>query len=93
VVVAFTTDGAIDADRLVVFDDDKSLFPAYQAAPVVRSGALARHPQLRPTLDALAPLLTTTVMRRLNLEVDGPLQREPADVAHDFLQRASTSSG
>jgi osmoprotectant transport system substrate-binding protein len=88
-VVAFTTDGAIDADRLVVFEDDKRLFPAYQAAPVVRRAALARHPQLAATLNALAPLLTTEAMRRLNLEVDGPLQREPADVAHDFLHGAS----
>jgi osmoprotectant transport system substrate-binding protein len=87
VVVAFTTDGEIDADRLVVFDDDRQLFPAYQAAPVVRPDALAAHPRLAPALDALAPLLTTTVMRRLNLEVDGPRQREPADVAHDFLER------
>lgn len=88
VVVAFTTDGAIDQDRLVVFDDDKHLFPAYQAAPVVRPEALTAHPELAPALDALAPRLTTSVMRRLNLEVDGPRQREPADVAHEFLSRS-----
>ena len=85
VVVAFTTDGEIDADRLVVFVDDKRLFPAYQAAPVARPAALAAHPQIAPALDALAPRLTTKVMRRLNREVDGPAQREPADVARDFL--------
>ena len=87
VVIAFTTDGAIDEDRLVVFEDDKHLFPAYQAAPVVRADALAAHPALASALDALAPHLTTPVMRRLNLEVDGPLQREPADVAHEVLTR------
>jgi osmoprotectant transport system substrate-binding protein len=85
VVVAFTTDGEIDTDRLVVFADDKHLFPAYQAAPVVRPAALAAHPQIAPALDALAPRLTTAAMRRLNREVDGPAQREPADVARDFL--------
>ncbi len=87
VVVAFTTDGEIAADRLVVFADDKHLFPAYQAAPVVRPDTLARFPQVAHALDALAPRLTTETMRELNLEVDGPLQREPADVAHEFLDR------
>ncbi len=85
VVVAFTTDGEIAAQNLIVFADDKHLFPAYQAAPVVRPAALTAHPRLAPTLDGLSPLLTTSVMRRLNLEVNGPGQREPADVAHDFL--------
>ncbi|HTW82650.1 MAG TPA: glycine betaine ABC transporter substrate-binding protein [Candidatus Sulfotelmatobacter sp.] len=85
VVVAFTTDGEIDADHLVVFVDDKRLFPAYQAAPVVRPAALAAHPPIAPALDALAPRLTTAVMRRLNRAVDGPAQREPADVAREFL--------
>jgi osmoprotectant transport system substrate-binding protein len=88
VVLAFTTDGEIDADHLVVFEDDKHLFPAYQAAPVVRPAALAAHPPLAPALDALAPRLTTEVMRRLNRAVDGPAQREPADVAREFLDRA-----
>ena len=86
VVVAFTTDGAIDADNLVVFDDDKHLFPAYQAAPVLRASTLEAHPSLARTLDALSAHLTTPAMRRLNQEVDGPHQREPADVAHDFLR-------
>ncbi len=87
VVVAFTTDGEIAAQRLVVFADDKHLFPAYQAAPVVRPEALRRFAHAARALDALAPRLTTDAMRALNLEVDGPLQREPADVAHDFLDR------
>jgi osmoprotectant transport system substrate-binding protein len=87
VVVAFTTDGEIAAQHLTVFEDDKHLFPAYQAAPVVRPGALAAYPRLAPALNALAPRLTTVTMRALNLEVDGPLQREPADVAHEFLER------
>lgn len=86
VVVAFTTDGAIDADRLVVFEDDRHLFPAYQAAPVLRAATLDANPRLAGVLDALSPHLTTPAMRRLNQEVDGPLQREPADVAHDFLR-------
>jgi osmoprotectant transport system substrate-binding protein len=84
VVVAFGTDGQILADKLVVFVDDKHFWPAYHVAPVVRAATLQRLPQIRPALDALAPLLTDGVMRTLNYAVDG-LKREPADLAHEFL--------
>ena len=87
VVVAFTTDGQIAADRLVVFADDKHLFPAYQVAPVVRKATLGAHPEIATLLDAVAPSLTTETMQQLNLLVDGPKKTEPADVARTFLQR------
>jgi osmoprotectant transport system substrate-binding protein len=87
VVVAFTTDGMIKADNLVVFIDDKHLFPPYQVAPVVRKPTLDARPQIAEYLDKVAPLLTDTAMRDLNLQVDGPQKREPADVARDFLKQ------
>jgi osmoprotectant transport system substrate-binding protein len=86
VVVAFGTDGAIVADKLVVMRDDRHLFPDYHVAPVVRQAALAAHPQIAPALDRVAPLLTDDVMRGLNNQIDGPLKREPADVARDFVK-------
>ena len=85
VVVAFSTEGQITAMDLLVYADDKHLFPTYQVAPVVRKEALAKTPSLAAPLDRLAPLLTDSVMRALNLEVEGPKKREPADVARDFL--------
>ena len=87
VVLAFGTDGQIDADHLVVLDDDKHFFPPYPVAPVVREDALTRFPKLAPTLNRLAPLLTDSVMRHLNWRVDGN-KEEPADVAADFLSRS-----
>ncbi|HXW76725.1 MAG TPA: glycine betaine ABC transporter substrate-binding protein [Candidatus Eremiobacteraceae bacterium] len=87
VAVAFSTDGQIDADHLVVLDDDKHFWPPYQVAPVVRDDALARFPKLKPALDALAPHVTDEAMRRMNWRVDGN-HEEPADVARDFLTRA-----
>jgi osmoprotectant transport system substrate-binding protein len=86
VVVAFTTDGMVKADNLVVLVDDKHLFPAYQVAPVVRKNVLTVHPQIATQLDRLAPLVTDAAMRDLNLQVDGPQKREPEDVARDFLR-------
>jgi osmoprotectant transport system substrate-binding protein len=84
VVVAFGTDGQIQADNLVVFIDDKHFWPAYQVAPVVRRATLDRYPLIEKYLDALAPHLTDNVMRALNFNVDGAKQ-EPADVARQFL--------
>jgi osmoprotectant transport system substrate-binding protein len=87
VVEAYGTDGQISAFNLVVLEDDKKLFPPYQVAPVVRQAALDANPGIRDTLNALAPKLTDETMRRLNYEVDGK-QREPAEVAKEFLTQA-----
>jgi len=88
VVVAFGTDGQIDADHLVVLEDDRHFFPPYAVAPVVRMQTLTAHPAITTALNALAPLLTDEVMRKLNAQVDGQKQ-EPADVASGFLKTSS----
>jgi len=85
VVVAFSTDGEIAAFDLVLLEDDRNLFPPYQVAPVVRQAVLDEKPGLAEALNRLSPLLTNEVMQRLNYEVSGN-QREPADVAREFLQ-------
>ncbi len=85
IVVAFGTDGQVAYDRLVLVRDDEHFWPAYQAAPVVRREALARLPQLAPSLDRLAPRLTDAVMRDLNARVDREKQ-DPADAASAFLK-------
>jgi len=87
VVIAFSTEGRLKADSLVVLEDDKHFFPAYNVAPVVRKAALDAKPSIAPPLNKLAPLLTNDVMQNLNLQVDGPQKREPADVARDFLKQ------
>jgi osmoprotectant transport system substrate-binding protein len=87
VVVAFSTEGQIKADNLVVLEDNKHLFPVYQAAPVVRRAALTAKPTLAEPLNKLAPLLDTDLMQNLNLQVEGPQKRDPADVARDFLKQ------
>jgi len=84
VTVAFGTDGEISAFDLVLLEDDQQLFPPYQVAPVVRQAVLDANPAVADTLNALAPKLTDEVMQRLNYEVSGN-QREPADVAKEFL--------
>jgi osmoprotectant transport system substrate-binding protein len=87
VVVAFSTEGQLKAENLVVLEDNKHLFPAYHVAPVVRDTVLYANPAIARTLNKLAPLITNDVMQNMNLQVDGPQKREPADVAKDFLQQ------
>jgi osmoprotectant transport system substrate-binding protein len=87
VAVAFGTDGEISAFNLVVLEDDQALFPPYQIAPIVSQAALDRQPGIAEALNQLSPLLNDGVMRQLNYEVTGN-QREPADVAREFLVNA-----
>ncbi|MEB3289695.1 MAG: glycine betaine ABC transporter substrate-binding protein [Leptolyngbya sp.] len=87
VAVAFGTDGEISAFNLVILEDDRGLFPPYQVAPVVRQPALEANPAIANALNRLSPLLTDDTMRQLNYEVSGN-QREPAEVAREFLVMA-----
>ncbi len=84
VVVAFGTDGEISAFDLLVLQDDQGLFPPYQVAPVVRGDVLDANPKVAEILNGISGKLTNEVMQRLNYEVSGN-QREPADVAKEFL--------
>lgn len=82
--VAFGTDGEISAYNLLLLEDDKGIYPPYQVAPVVRAQTLKANLKIQSVLNTISGRLTNTVMQRLNNEVSGK-QREPADVAKEFL--------
>jgi osmoprotectant transport system substrate-binding protein len=84
VATAFTTDGAIATNHLVILSDDRHLWPPYNVAPVVREALLAREPRVARVLDALAPSITSDAARRMNAEVESS-DRDPVDVASAFL--------
>lgn len=86
VAEAFSTDGEISGNNLVVMQDDKHFFPPYQLAPLVRDDLLAAAPDIKAILNPLAPKLTDAEVSRINWEVSGK-KREPADVAKEFLQQ------
>ena len=86
VVEAFTTDGLIAADRLVVLGDPKGYAPPDNLAAVVRTDALRAYPQIKDVLNKLAPRVTSTVMTALNYLVDGA-HMAPQLVARIFLQQ------
>jgi osmoprotectant transport system substrate-binding protein len=87
VIVAFGTDGRIAGDKLVVLQDDKSFYPIYNIAPVVRMDTLTANPGIADALNAVAPLLTDQVMAGLNYQVDGPDKAEPGAVIKTFLEQ------
>ncbi len=86
VVVAFSTEGAIAANGLVLFADDKRFWPTYNVAPVVRTETLTAYPGIRAHLDAIAPLLTDEAIRAINQSIDGPAKKDPEDVARAFIK-------
>lgn len=85
IATAFTTDGAIASNHLVVLQDDKHLWPAYNVAPLVSAKTLAREPRIANTLNAIAPKLTTQAAQAMNDQVEAH-DRDPADVAAAFLK-------
>jgi osmoprotectant transport system permease protein len=86
VIDAFATDGRIAAYELKPLADDKSFFPPYEAAPLVRQAALEAHPELRDVLNQLAGRLSSETMRQLNYQVDEE-HRDARKVAREWLAK------
>lgn len=84
VISGYSTDGRLKAFNLVVLKDDKSIFPPYFAAPIVRNDALKKFPDLEKTLNLLAGRINDSVMTALNYRTDY-LHQSPERVAKDFL--------
>lgn len=59
--VCYTTDGSVKTQNFVFLTDDKSGFPEFHPAPIVRDSVLKQYPSIATTLNALAPKLTTDV--------------------------------
>lgn len=80
----FQTDGRIKALDLVVMEDDKQFFPAYQGAFTLKQTTLDEYPDIEKILQPIADKLTVDEMQTLNalVDVDG---EDPADVATDWL--------
>jgi osmoprotectant transport system substrate-binding protein len=84
VVAGNSTDGLLAANDLAVLEDDKHYFPPYDAVPVMRDDTLARHPELRTAIQALAGQISTVDMQRMNYAVDGE-RRDTTAVVREFL--------
>ena len=81
----FTTDGQIKAQNEVLLQDDKQLFPPYNAVLLATTKvADAAGPDFAATIDKVTAGLTLPVMQELNSRVDLDKQT-PAAVAREYL--------
>jgi glycine betaine/choline ABC-type transport system substrate-binding protein len=90
-VAGNSTDGILSARDLVILEDDKHYFPAYDAVPVVREDSLARWQGMGEAIEELRDSITDTAMRKMNYEVDVN-HRDIADVAKEFLAKRASST-
>jgi len=85
VIDAYSTDGQIKINNLLILKDDKSFFPPYDAGPLVRGDVLEKYPEIKTALAKLEGAITESDMQALNAKVDSEgLKAET--VAHDFLK-------
>ena len=80
----FTTDGRIIALDLVLLEDDRSFFPKYNPALIMRKDFADAHPQVTDVMAPISAMLTDEVMTELNRQVDVE-GNEPAEVARDWM--------
>jgi osmoprotectant transport system substrate-binding protein len=84
--VGFLTDGQLTSPELVVLEDEKSIWPFYYPAPVVRSDVLEENPEVEDMLNSVTETLDIDTIRELNGRVDLE-QEDPEDVARDYLEQ------
>ncbi len=84
IIVAFSTDSRIPGYNLTLLEDDKSFFPPYYAAPVVRQETLKQFPEIADALSPLGGLIDDGTMQLLNYEADQK-KRKVSEVVEEFL--------
>ena len=84
VTVVYATDGLNRKAGLKILEDDKSFFPDYNGAFLVREDVLEKYPELEGILNQLAGEIPTEQMAELTYQVD-VLGRTVDDVARGFL--------
>jgi len=88
VTIVYSTDGLNKKAKLVVLEDDRSFFPEYNCALLVREDIFERFkdeaPNLEEILNQLGGIFTNEIMTDLTYEVDVD-GRTPQEVAKDYL--------
>ncbi len=86
------TEGRIAQYNLVVLEDDKQFFPAYNPSPVIRKEILVLYPEIADIMKDLSVRLDLETLTLLNKEVavEG---NQPEDVARAFLVEQGLISG
>ncbi|SHH47060.1 osmoprotectant transport system substrate-binding protein [Anaerosphaera aminiphila DSM 21120] len=85
VVLGYSTDGRINSYDLVILEDDKMLFPAYDCSPVASKEIVEKYPELDTIFKSLVEKISSEDMQKMNREGDEDLD-EPHIVATKFLE-------
>ena len=85
VVLGYSTDGRISSYNLKVLEDDRNLFPPYDASPLATHEILEKYPVLDKIFLKLEDTISTEKMQELNYIADNNLE-EPQNVAIQFLK-------
>lgn len=85
IVLGYSTDGRIASYNLKVLEDDRHLFPPYDASPLATNDILRQYPDLEKVLLKLEGTISTEKMQEMNFVSDDGLV-EPKVVATDFLE-------
>ncbi|MFZ2332115.1 MAG: ABC transporter permease/substrate-binding protein, partial [Lactobacillus delbrueckii] len=86
VVDGYTTDPQIKQYDLVALKDDKSFFPPYQGAPLLKNSFAQKHPGVVKSLNKLAGKITEAEMQEMNYKVT--VKHESASkVARQYLKQ------
>jgi osmoprotectant transport system substrate-binding protein len=84
VAVGMASDPRIKKNNLVILEDDRNVFPPYDAAPVILERTLKRYPDIKDSLESLIPYITNDNMLDLMYQVD-ILQKDITKTSRDFL--------
>lgn len=82
---AYSTDGQLTKQDVVLLEDDLHFFPPYEAVPTVRATLLEKHPEIKDSLLKLAGKINDQQMAALNAKVDIDKQKAE-DVAREWLK-------
>ncbi|HEM5973267.1 TPA: ABC transporter permease/substrate-binding protein [Streptococcus suis] len=86
IIEAYSTDSKVVTYKLKILEDDKQLFPPYQAAPLLSKETLEQYPELEQVLGVLAGKISTEEMTQMNyaVDVDG---KSAEQVAREYLEQ------
>ncbi|MEI4342587.1 ABC transporter permease/substrate-binding protein [Streptococcus suis] len=86
IIEAYSTDSKVVTYKLKILEDDKQLFPPYQAAPLLSKETLEKYPELEQVLGVLVGKISTEEMTRMNYAVD--VEGKSAEqVAREYLEQ------
>ena len=86
--MAYGTDGALSALRLVVLEDTKGVQPVYEPAPIVRKKIFEMYPEIGELLKPVFESLDLETLQSLNasIAIEG---LDAGDVAEQYLKSKS----